>query len=324
MKLSIIIPVYNTEKYLQQCINSILESTFSDYELLLVDDGSTDKSGRICDEYVGKDERIRVFHQENGGVSKARNVGIDNAKAPWITFIDADDWISETFLENLYEVVEEHPDVDFVQAGCTNYRGGEIGEMEQHYEFYVGNDMQKLFTTFRGLSISKLYKKQLLSESFHVRYDEDITYLEDFLFTLDYISQIHSYVFLPEEGYYYRRDNDTSITHGDRNFSYEYALHLYKHMFRGMEAYIRNHKICDIPKFRVRALAEHMWFAICVLYREIKSQNDRYAHLQMDFNLKEKKRLIYVKGIKNKLVCGTLFFSPRPWLFDILMRKLIM
>ena len=92
-KISVIVPVYNTEKYLHRCIDSILDQTFTDFELLLIDDGSTDSSGTICDEYAAKDSRVRVFHKENGGVSSARNMGLDNAYGEWITFVDSDDYL---------------------------------------------------------------------------------------------------------------------------------------------------------------------------------------------------------------------------------------
>lgn len=99
-KISVIVPVYNTEKYLHRCIDSILAQTFTDFELLLIDDGSKDNSGTICDEYAAKDSRVRVFHKENGGVSSARNLGLDNAKGEWISFVDSDDYTDSYFLEN--------------------------------------------------------------------------------------------------------------------------------------------------------------------------------------------------------------------------------
>ena len=100
-KISVIAPVYNVEKYLPRCIDSILAQTFTDFELLLIDDGSKDHSREICDEYAKKDSRIRVFHKENGGVSSARNLGLDNVKGEWITFVDSDDYLKMEFLSNL-------------------------------------------------------------------------------------------------------------------------------------------------------------------------------------------------------------------------------
>lgn len=101
-KISVIVPVYNVEKYLCQCIDSILAQTFTDFELLIVDDGSTDRSGEICDEYAGKDARIKVFHTTNKGVSAARNLGIKKSSADWLCFVDSDDWVESDYLRDLY------------------------------------------------------------------------------------------------------------------------------------------------------------------------------------------------------------------------------
>lgn len=322
MKLSIIIPVYNVECYLHQCIDSVLGSTFTNYELILVDDGSTDASGRICDEYAVKDKRIRVFHQENGGVSKARNVGIDNANAPWITFIDADDWISGTFLENLYKAVEEHPDIDFVQAGCTNYRNGAIADVEQHYVYYHGDNKEKLFSEFRGLAVSKLYKRTILNGKNKVRYDEKLPSLEDFLFTLDYIQYVNHYVFLSEEGYLYRRDNEKSITNVQGKYTYSWALQLYKHMSRSIEAYISQNAIKRVPRHRREAVAKYMWLAINVLYRMGITKEERLQRLHHDFPQEEKRNLLYVEGKKNRILGRLFIYDASSILFDYMMCRI--
>lgn len=100
--ISVIVPVYNVEEYLSRCIDSILAQTFTDFELLLINDGSTDNSGRICDEYIKNDSRIKVFHTKNFGVSSARNKGIENAIGKYISFVDSDDEVFNTYLETLY------------------------------------------------------------------------------------------------------------------------------------------------------------------------------------------------------------------------------
>lgn len=99
-KISVIVPVYNVEKYLRRCIDSILAQTFTDFELLLIDDGSKDNSRDLCDGYAMKDERVRVFHKKNGGVSSARNLGLDNAKGEWVSFVDADDYLDNCYYSN--------------------------------------------------------------------------------------------------------------------------------------------------------------------------------------------------------------------------------
>ncbi len=116
-KISIIVPVYNAEKTLNKCMDSIISQSFTDWELLLVDDGSTDGSGVLCDEYAAKDSRIRVFHKANGGVSSARNLGLDNVTGEWVVFCDSDDyWIGKDSLGKLYESAIKH-NADIVR-GC--------------------------------------------------------------------------------------------------------------------------------------------------------------------------------------------------------------
>lgn len=112
-RVSVIVPVYKVEKYLPECIESVLAQTFTDFELILVDDGSPDNSGKICDDYAARDSRIRVFHKENGGVSSARNLGIKNARADYIAFLDSDDWWKPEFLEKMVTLARKYP-----QAGC--------------------------------------------------------------------------------------------------------------------------------------------------------------------------------------------------------------
>ena len=119
--ISIIVPVYNSEKALDRCINSILEQTFQNWELLLINDGSTDRSREICDEYAAKDQRIKVFHKTNGGVSSARNVGLDNAKGEWITFCDSDDEILNNTFALYDRIINEHNEIDLISCGYLIY-----------------------------------------------------------------------------------------------------------------------------------------------------------------------------------------------------------
>ena len=127
-KISIIVPVYNVESYLARCINSILAQTFQDFDLILVDDGSPDRSGHICDEYAAHESRIHVIHQKNGGLSVARNTGIEwafeKSNSRWISFIDSDDWIHPKYLEVLYSaVIRDHTKV---AIGGALWTDGEV------------------------------------------------------------------------------------------------------------------------------------------------------------------------------------------------------
>ena len=118
IEISIIVPVYNTEKYITRCINSILEQTFENWELLLIDDGSRDSSGKICDIFQKKDSRIKVIHKKNEGVSIARNLGITLSKGNYITFVDSDDWIDKDYLELMYIAIKKM-NVDILVTGCV-------------------------------------------------------------------------------------------------------------------------------------------------------------------------------------------------------------
>lgn len=99
--VSVIVPVYRAEEYLNRCVDSILAQTFTDFEVILVDDGSPDHCGEICDDYARRDPRVRAFHKENGGVSSARNMGLNHAQGEWIAFVDADDWVLSHYLETI-------------------------------------------------------------------------------------------------------------------------------------------------------------------------------------------------------------------------------
>ena len=109
--ISIIVPVYNVEKYLERCLNSIKNQTFSDWECILIDDGSPDNSGKICDDYAARDKRIMVKHQKNGGVSKARNIGLGSATGEYVTFLDSDDWLDSNAFAIYHDIVSTPPRV---------------------------------------------------------------------------------------------------------------------------------------------------------------------------------------------------------------------
>ena len=110
-KISVIIPVYKVEKYLKRCVESVVNQTYKNIEIILVNDGSPDKCGEICDKYARIDSRIKVIHKENGGLSSARNAGLDIASGDYIMFVDSDDWISEVSLEKLYDYIEADYDI---------------------------------------------------------------------------------------------------------------------------------------------------------------------------------------------------------------------
>lgn len=167
--ISVVVPVYKVEQYLRRCADSVLSQTFSDFELVLIDDGSPDNCGRTCDEYAEKDRRVHVIHQENGGLSAARNAGIDwafaNSNSEWITFIDSDDWVSLYYLEYLYMAVKETGlDISICKYARTSNDSINVTEscfdfnIENTEEYYVENRVNAI------VAWGKLYRKELFSD----------------------------------------------------------------------------------------------------------------------------------------------------------------
>lgn len=186
--ISIIIPIYNAEKSLHRCIDSIVNQSYKNWELLLINDGSTDNSSTICDEYVQQDKRIKVFHKPNGGVSSARNIGLDNAKGKWITFVDSDDLLANEALCLDWPTLNE----DFILFPfyfC--YRNGKsdmyvldsVGKIDNLKLFY---ERELGHLSFRN-PWSKLFKNELIG---NLRFDEQIRCGEDTLFVLNYLGKI--------------------------------------------------------------------------------------------------------------------------------------
>lgn len=166
-KLSIIVPIYNVEKYLKKCIDSILEQTYKNLEIILIDDGSTDNSGKICDEYENKDCRIKVIHKKNGGLSDARNYGISIATGDYLGFIDSDDVIDRDMYEILYEKITQY-NADIAICGFKKFFEGENIEYKksEKYEIYTSKEAikQLLLDNLTNHAWNKLYNKKLFED----------------------------------------------------------------------------------------------------------------------------------------------------------------
>lgn len=203
--ISIIIPVYNVEKYLAKCIDSVLSQTFTDWELILIDDGSIDQSGKICDEYACKDNRIRTVHKKNEGVSKARNTGITLAKGKYICFIDSDDWIIPTYLQD-FKVQEQQCDFYFSGALYDTY--DKVYSYKKYTEKYCQNRYEIRDEFFKqnllsnGYPWGKLYKTQIIKDN-KLQFNENLTINEDHIFVFQYLSYINTLYITNTAGYHY-------------------------------------------------------------------------------------------------------------------------
>lgn len=220
-KISIIVPIYNVEKYLRRCLDSIRAQTFTDFECICIDDGSPDGSGRILDEYAELDGRFRVIHQENAGVSAARNVGLDAARGEWIAFCDSDDWIEADYMKTMYETVAEIG-ADLVVCGINlELKNGKKQFLCCVKAKEVYDSKEKFlnkFASLRGKSqydacihsvVNKFYSINLLNA---VRFSPDIKYSEDYLFNLDIFENVEKCVFV-EKAFYTYSYNPLSATH---------------------------------------------------------------------------------------------------------------
>ncbi len=209
-EISVIVPIYNVEKYLRRCIDSILAQSFVSFELILINDGSKDNSGKICDEYKNKDERITVIHQENKGVSEARNAGIEwvfkNSDSEWINFIDSDDWVHPDYLKDLYETATE---CDVTMSICNCLKTPEfsvnIEKSEKSVKIFSAED----FWCFRqyGSPCTKLFRKSDLSD---IRFPKGLLY-EDVFVTYRLIFKQEKVAYIDNPLYfYYTRPGSTT------------------------------------------------------------------------------------------------------------------
>lgn len=198
-KISIIVPVYNVEQYLPRCIDSILNQSFADFELLLIDDGSKDKSGTICDEYAAKDSRIRVFHKKNGGVSSARNTGLDNARGEWLSFIDGDDEITEGY----FDIRQEHEGVDvIIKPYCVEHADGRVTCHNNELSILTGKD--KIFRYYVQKRNNALWDKIIKRKTVGTkRFNTNVSIGEDFLFFLSVLPNVKSIAFDDTGSYRY-------------------------------------------------------------------------------------------------------------------------
>lgn len=206
-KISIIIPVYNTEKYLKQCLDSIINQTFEDFECICVNDGSTDNSLTILQEYSKKDNRIKIINQKNSGSSVSRNNGIKQALGQYVSFIDADDWITDNYLEILYNKIIE-TDADIVRASFKfYYQKNDICESAKIREIHKiknNTDIERLYKGYAGAFVwAKLYKKSLIKDN-NIYFYEGKT-AEDCPFSALVYLYAKKICFINDEIYFYRK-----------------------------------------------------------------------------------------------------------------------
>ena len=220
--ISIIIPVYKVEKYLEKCIESVLKQTYTNLEIFLIDDGSPDNCGKICDEYAKKDSRIEVIHKANGGLSDARNVGISKAKGRYIGFVDSDDYIKENMYEILLNLIKKY-DADVSICNLYDVIDGNeyIRNKENGIREYSRLDILKevlLDKNIQSYAWNKLYKKELFDE---VKYPIGKKY-EDIGTTFYIFEKCNKIVVTSEPEYYYLKRSDSLVNNVTESTVFDY------------------------------------------------------------------------------------------------------
>ncbi len=218
-KVSIIVPIYNAEKYIDRCIQSILKQTYKDFELILMDDGSKDSSAEICDRAAAADERVRVVHKENSGVSDTRNQGLALAQGEYIQFLDADDWITENATE-LFVHAMENSGADMVISDFYRVNGENVavkGAIEkdglQSLQEFAGELITRPADFYYGVLWNKFFKRSIISE-FEICMDKSISWCEDFIFNLDYFAHCANVFVLKVPTYYYVKTEGSLVSQG--------------------------------------------------------------------------------------------------------------
>lgn len=313
-KVSVIVPVYNVEKYISRCIESILSQTFTDFELLLIDDGSTDSSGKICDEYAKKDTRIKVFHTENRGVSAARNLGIKEASAEWISFVDSDDWVETDYLSTFCLNKLAEKSIVYQRIVCEY----EMAPYKsKHFFIYEdklinANQIHKCLVSYKILSdgyvTAKLYNKTIIQEN-NIEFCEDLDLFEDLLFLRTYLRYVYEIRTYSNLSYHYMKMD--CVTLATKQHSSEEYLYVAKKLLECLDILLKRFPIED-KSYLKKIYTLHGLSQLLSACRT--STRENYIHV---FNIvREQKGLFYKyykpRHFKHVLFCVVFFNKLLP------------
>ena len=262
--ISIIIPVYNGEKTIKRCVDSIRAQTLVDYELIIVNDGSSDGTAAICDEYLKIDKRISVIHKTNEGVSSARNIGLDQAKGKWVAFVDSDDWVSNCFLE---EIVKDSEDYDLIVEYATFVNHPTANDIlipnvtidELNFDLLFS----ECYLSWRTSPWGKLFKRDLIEQN-SIRFQLDMNIGEDAVFLYTYLLFAKRIRINDNRNYYYLYDSVDSLT--KRINSVDSELSVRNNMSSAINRLIDHYKIESI-----KALNELYWLDASYVHRVMNS-----------------------------------------------------
>lgn len=300
-EISVIVPVYNTGKYLRRCVDSILAQTYTDFELLLIDDGSTDGSGAICDEYAAFDSRVCVFHKPNGGVSSARNLGLDHARGEWIAFVDSDDWIEPEYLACLFSNINgaDLSICDFRIKGSSEIWPDKIASGFIHTEELANFYADTFPYCYLTAPWIKLFRKSII-DSHNIRFNERISTIEDTIFVLEYLRWVESISCTDKKLYNYWRQ-DAGLSQNDELLNSQIFLisaNIHSSLCRLAEV-----RDIEISSLYLKILNSRF---LAWVFPQQKSWKELYSHYKHLSALPEMKRMYKIQsvllGAKYKLI----------------------
>ena len=283
MRYSVIIPVYNAERTLRRCLDSLVEQQFSDYELLIINDGSTDGSDTICREYANTYSCIRYFAKENGGVSSARNLGLEQAKGEYILFVDSDDYVSQDYFALLSHTLESNA-VDLLMFGYRNFGGvsteWDTGEFYENAEAGVAEQISSAMRQYLFSSLwSKAFKRQII-EQHNIRFANDLAIGEDFAFNFTYAMHIRSIGSIGNHLYNVDVSDGNSLSRKARPYLTEQLIEVNRRMYAAYQA------VPHAPEAARYYEAALSWMAYRSVYSSCKEQ------LKFDYSAKQRRREI--------------------------------
>ena len=315
--ISIIVPVYNVEKYIKECIESILCQTYTNFELILIDDGSKDKSGQICDEYAKRDNRIIVIHKQNEGLSKTRNRGIDIAKGSYISFIDSDDYVEKNFLEELYHLIKEN-DTQVAQCGFVNIGEDRTKSKQENDMVNVYTGKQMIVDIYTMLWIpntvvwNKLYKSELVKQ---IKFKENVIH-EDEFFSWKVFYAIDKVAVTKRQLYHYRKV-EQSIT------NQKYTVKRLSHI-QALEERLETFKRDNEKELYEKTLSEYL-IALVENYNKCRKYIPESKNVQKELKIKFRKNwkeVIFSRyiSISKKFLIASAAISKR--LYYVIMQTL--
>ena len=303
--ISIIVPIFKVEKYLRECLNSIINQTYKNLEIILIDDGSPDNSGKICDEYAKKDKRIKVIHKENEGVSIARNIGIKSANGDYVTFIDSDDYVANNYIEILYKYFKEF-NADLSICGVIDVKNGEkIRESKEFYKIADGRETLKELLDEKYFSCviwAKMFKANIIKNyefNPETKIAEDLELLYKLLPTLDKV------VIDTKNKLYFFRERENSAISDKFNINHLTEIDISNN--------IVNYVSKNFPEIKKYAIKRYIRVNMSYIFKILKQDeiDDEILERLRNNIIRYKQQVYYKFSIKRKILLFNIIHNFR-------------